>query len=218
MVEQAAPRPGSAAVSGLARRVRRGLLLAAVLAPAVFAACGDNDDCEYGTCVEESGTRLIDRICATDEAEDPACELEGAAEQTSGITADSIGFRLGEQAGSLLIHMQAIADATYFYSGTFSIKVLATTREPGASQRLTTQLTWGTCGATCPAAPPPSSIEVHDEYAWVTVVADAVAPGTATLPDDAVLTLSGAGIDIADIRSISTFAEGCSIAGPVGSR
>jgi hypothetical protein len=163
--------------------------------------------------------RLLDRVCNV-QLQGPACEVEGAIEQTSGVTADTIGFRLGGSsegdAGSLIIHMQAIEDAT-FASGIFDIEILAVAREPETKPRLTSRLTWGSCGQTCPVDPPPYAVEIYDEYTWVTVVAGQSSTGTA-LPYDAVLQLSGSGIDIADMRSTAVYPAGCSIAGPVGSR
>lgn len=226
MAERTQAQPAGSPASGLGRRVRRALLFGAVLAPAVVAAC-DDDTCENGTCVDESGMRLLDRVCDVDLLAGPSCGLEGVAEQVSGVTADSIGFRLGDaaqagapgQQGSLLIRMQALADVTYLASsGTFSVEVLAVAREPGTTPRLTSRLTWGACGQTCPGDPSPYAVEIYDEYTWITVVSGATAPTALPLPDDAMLTLSGAGIDIADIRAISVYPEGCSIAGPVGSR
>lgn len=199
-----------------ARRLRRFLLLGAAVAPAAFAAC-DGDTCERGICVDDSGMRLIDRVCEAPLPEGPACEVAGDAARTTGVTDDSTGFRLGEGAGSLSIHLAAL-DAATRSTGTFSIEVLAAASEQGTTPRLETTLTWGSCAQPCPPDPFPYVVEVDDEYQWVRVVADqAVASGT--VPYDAVLTLSGAGIDVADLRSVSVYDEyGCSIAGPVGSR
>lgn len=199
-----------------ARRLRRFLLLGFILAPAAFAAC-DEDPCEGGVCVDDSGMRLIDRVCEHRPPEGPACEVAGDAEQTTGVTEDSTGFRLGQGAGSLSIHLVALEAATRT-TGTFSVEALAAASEPGTTPRLEATLTWGSCAQTCPPDPFPYVVEVGDEYQWVRVVADqAVASGT--VPYDAVLTLSGAGIDVADLRSVSVYDEyGCSVAGPVGSR
>lgn len=199
-----------------ARRLRRFLLLGAVIAPAAVAACGA-DPCEGGVCVDDSGMRLIDRVCEDPLAEGPACEVAGDAERATGVTDDSTGFRLGQGSGSLSIHLAALEAATRT-TGTFSVEVLVAAREQGTSPRLEANLTWGSCAQTCPPDPFPYVVEVDDEYQWVRVVADqAVASGT--VPYDAVLTLSGAGIDVADLRSVSVYDEyGCSIAGPVGSR
>jgi hypothetical protein len=200
------------------RPLRRSCVLGILVGAVVLVAC-DEDPCDGGTCVSESGMRLLDRVCDV-QLQGPACEMEGAIEQTSGVTADTIGFRLGGssagESGSLIIHMQAVEDAT-FASGIFNIEILAAAREPGMKPRLTSRLTWGSCGQTCPGDPPPYAIEIYDEYTWVTVVADESSPGAA-IPYDAVLQLSGSGIDIADMRSTAVYPVGCSIAGPVGSR
>jgi hypothetical protein len=219
MAEQDAACAGKPVTQGPSRRLRRLLVLAVLLGAAALAAC-DGDSCENGTCVSESGMRLLDRVCEVPLQEGPACELEGAAEQTSGVTADTIGIRLGAsadaEAASLLIHVKALEAAT-LSSGIFDVEILAAAREPGTKPRLTSRLTWGSCGQTCPVDPPPYAVEIYDEYTWVTVVADEASPGT-TLPYDAVLQLSGSGIDIADMRSTAEYPVGCSIAGPLGSR
>ncbi|MCC6552808.1 MAG: hypothetical protein IT372_07270 [Polyangiaceae bacterium] len=197
------------------RRTCRRLLLTIPLGLGAFAACND-DPCEGSTCVDESGMRLLDRVCASELEGGPACELSGAAEQTSAISADTIGFRLGDAGGSLTIHLQAV-DAVSYASGAFDIEVLAVARNSGTTPMLTSTFTWGGCAQGCPPDPPEYTVGVPDEYAWIRVVSDQ--PTTAsTLEYDATLTLAGAGIDIADIRSTTVYEPSCSIAGPIGSR
>jgi hypothetical protein len=205
---------GSSRAGALRRRGSRLFLIALPLGFAAFAACGD-DPCDGGTCVDESGARLLDRVCAQDLSEGPACQVSGAAEETSSVTADTIGFRLGDEGGSLTIHLQALEAVTYA-SGYFDIEVLAAARNAGSTPRLTSTFTWGSCAASCPTDPQPYEVFIPEEYAWITVVSGQMSTG-ATLQYDAALTLSGAGVDIADMRSTTTYPQGCSIAGPVGS-
>jgi len=199
----------------LATRLRRPLLLA-VLGAASFGACG-GDNCDDGICTEESSARLLDLACGSGSKQ--SCKVSGDAEQVTGITEDTVGFRLGESGGTVIIPVDAIGTEMVL-SGELAVQVLVAAVEEGASPELSAKLTWGSCTA-CPVDPPPFIGQVAHDYTWVTVVAGQPNAGltAGTIPADAALTLSGRGIEVADLRTIVRSQEfGCSIAGPLGAR
>jgi len=75
---------------------------------ALFAACGGGETCDNGTCVSQSGTRLIDRICRQSVPGGAACEASGGALQTTGITGDSSGYQLNGPSATLTVHLAAL--------------------------------------------------------------------------------------------------------------
>lgn len=190
------------------RRPVRWLVLWAALGPTLGPAC--EETCSYGdTCVEDSGMRLLDRVCAVRRREGDGCELQGAAERTTGLTADSIGFRLGGpggEEGSLAIDLSAVQDESSRGS-VFRLEVLVASSEPGSDPRLTVQIQRGTC-SSCGSDFPPEALGVGDEYTWVTVMN--IQDAASEIGGDAIVTLSGAGVDIADMRSFSSYdVPGC---------
>jgi hypothetical protein len=190
----------------------RPAIAAVVVACAAFAACG-GDGCEDGFCTDESSARLLDVVC-----EDPeACVVAGDAARTTGITEDTIGFRLGDGAGTLTLRMSEIAAETPSFQSDLDLQVLVAASADGASAELSAHLTWGSC-TSCPQDPGPFIGQVAHDYIWVTVATQTFLQGSSEpLPPDAVLVLSGRGIDIADLRTIVTTPQiGCSIAAPVG--
>jgi hypothetical protein len=76
---------------------RRHALCGILLAMCVAAACSEDVD---------SRARLLDEEC-----ERATCATEGNAEQVTGITADSIGFRLGPGIGKLTIPLGTFSRA-----------------------------------------------------------------------------------------------------------
>lgn len=188
-------------------------LAAAGISAAAAPACGDRS-CNGGVCTSDSAVRQIDTLCnGAVDAGVQACELSGDVKKTTGITEDTTGFVMNN--GSLVIHLAALPAAQY-PAGTFDVEVLAASIKGSASLKAT--LTWGSCGK-CTPDPNAFTAQIPSEYEWVRVVtAQTTAPADASIPTNATLTLTGAGIDIADLRTTSTFTPGCSIVGPVGAR
>ncbi len=197
------------------RRARRraaaaGLALA-LAAGYALSACQDH--CDAGQCTVDSRIRMLDELCdqvLTTGA--PACELSGDARETTGITADTVGYRLGPGGGTLAIRLNAI-DGTGYSSGSFDIEVLVGASDEDRAGRLTATLDWGSCDAGCVSSVPGYEVELDHDYEWEPVVRGASPPGGG-VSDDAVLILSGVGIDIADVHTVSRYLQGgCSIAG-----
>jgi hypothetical protein len=126
------------------------------------------------------------------------CTTGGDAKQVAGITNDAIAFHFGPSTGSLSIHLsafEAIRDPTW------SFDVLARSTRPEGSE-LFRILTWSTCAA-CPPDPSDASGRVTQDYSWVRALNDysGMSDASEALPNDAVITLRGADIDIVNVRT-----------------
>ncbi len=125
-----------------ARRVRRftlGLLVVAA------GACGR----------EDGEARLVDRACRSGR-----CMTSGSARQVSGITSDSVGFRLGPGPGKIVIPLPTFSSQG---NNSFHVELLA-----AGTGRLRTRLTQGTCdpsGSGCSLVDSASSF-LGREYRW----------------------------------------------------
>lgn len=195
-------------------RLRVALVVAVLAGAAVIVpACSDRS-CNGNLCTTASAARQIDTLCSDSDAGSPTCELSGNAQQTTGITDDTTGIVLDD--GALIVHLVGLP-AAQFPVGTFDVELLVATTD-GSMQSISSKLTWGSCG-NCSTDPPTLDTTVSGDYSWVRVVTGQVtAPIGLRIPNDATLTLTGTNIDIADIRTTSTSASGCSIAGPIGAR
>lgn len=192
------------------RRAATGGLVLALAASYPLSACEDH--CDAGQCTVDSRIRMLDELCDQVLSNGaPACELSGDARETTGITADTIGYRLGPGGGSLTIRLNAI-DGTGYSSGSFDIEVLVGASDEDRPGRLTATLDWGSCDAGCFSSVPAYEVELDHDYEWEPVVRGASPPGN-VVSDDAVLVLSGVGVDIADVHTVSRYLQGsCSIA------
>jgi hypothetical protein len=212
-------------VDGFRRESYRGWLgafIAAGILALSLSACGDKDVCRSGDstpeCSQEAGGirfvttceasdpfgqqscltlsegRTLDVLCGK-ASNSPDCTLHEDAHKTTGITEDTTGILLDQGSGALTLTVNA------FDSGAFEsdipdfdtresglrIEILAASVGEGTA---TLNATLGPC-ADCPA---PASFTVNPDYAWIQV---------ARLPPHGpagTLVLSGAGIEIADIR------------------
>jgi hypothetical protein len=189
------------------------LVAAAIGAPAL-ASCTNRSSDSYS---DDSDARTLDGLCArTMQDGQPACETSGGAERTTGISEDTTGFHLGTD-GVLTIHLAALANETGLYGATdLEVQVLVAATSSRAT--LTATTTWGACAGECPPDPAPTMATISEEYGWTTVLAQSAPSYLPMVPEDAVLTLSGTGIDLADLRTRSNHLAACSIAGPVGAR
>lgn len=99
----------------------------------IAAACSANVD---------SRARLLDEEC-----QKATCATEGNAEEVTGITADSIGFRLGPGVGKVTIPLSTF---TRFGSDSFSVEVLVA--GAGAFHARLMQRTCSEGGGSCAGA------------------------------------------------------------------
>jgi hypothetical protein len=158
-------------------------------------------------CDAEEQTLLLDTICRgtfspTTGLPATACTTTGDVELVTGVSDDVTGVHFGSSGrGELRLRINAIAAAN---QGTWSFEVLAAASRPESTSLFRT-LTWGSCGATCPADPPDIEAEVTEDFAWLHVVDDS--PGSnfsqsfVPVPDDAQLVFRGADIDLVDVRT-----------------
>lgn len=146
--------------------------------------CEAADSSGLQACLTVSEGRTLDVLCG--EASSPLdCALADDARKTTGITEDTTGILLDQGSGTLTLNLEAFTSGE-LESG-LRIEILAASVGDGPAEL---DATLGPC-ADCPA---PASITVNQDYAWIEVarLPQQVAPGT--------LVLSGAGIEIADIR------------------
>ena len=127
-----------------ARRVRRFALGLVVVAA---GACGR----------EDGEARLVDRACRSGR-----CVTSGSARQVSGITSDSVGFRLGPGPGKIVIPLPTFTSQG---NNSFHVELLA-----AGSARLKTRLTQETCdssGSGCSIAEVDTASNfLEREYRW----------------------------------------------------
>lgn len=157
-------------------------------------------------CSTEPQVRVLDNICNPDLDEyyygstgsSNACTVSGDARETTGVSADTIGFKLGPGTGSLHIRMNAIQAV---YSSVWSLDVLAASARPEGSTIFRT-ITWGSCASSCPADPDDTEAALAEDFEWITMVTGetGAVQFSDPIPDDALLTFTGADIDIVDIR------------------
>ncbi|MBE7484574.1 MAG: hypothetical protein HS104_31985 [Polyangiaceae bacterium] len=163
----------------MAERRRRGIVVLALLG---CSACFDFTDPAPGD------PRLLDRVCSLPED----CTTSGSAERTTGITADSVGFRLGPGGGSVTITLVSTSG-----SGARELEVLAS----GA----------GTLRVTSAALGVSEVFDLRADYDWYRVAGD---PGSSS---NVVIDLGVEGdsrAEVADLRAQGLDHSGCSVAAP----
>jgi hypothetical protein len=175
--------------------------IAMVLALPLLCACG-----------ADGRPMLLDQVCrgsSLNGSGTPNCTLGGDAEYVSGITADSRAVRLGPSGqGSLSILISALGAAS---QPNWSVEVLVAAGRPEGSI-LYRSMTWGSCPQSCPADLGDVEAALDQDFQWARVITDAKGqttstpmpgfpPTVAAIPDDAVITLRGADIDIVDLRT-----------------
>lgn len=199
------------------RRSTRAWIAAAFAVVASAHAIGAcTRQCSGGECTDTSEVRLIDRVCRQRAEEGPLCEVGPGAVQSTGITGDTIGFHLGDEGGSLVIHLQGLEGVRM--GEKFDIEMLMASTDPAGS-RVEAHLDWGSCGEGCPTNPQVFDTSVTPDYHWVAIEIGQESATAPSLPYDAVLRVVGTSIDIADLRVSSVSPEiACSIARPIGAR
>lgn len=171
----------------------RGFLLVAV--PLVFG------------CAAEPQPLLLDTVChnvfSQSGVQSESCTVSGDVELTSGVSKNVIAVRFGPSGvGELRIRLNAITAST---QQRWSLEALVASTRPEGST-LFRSLTWGSCGATCPADPADVQATASEDFEWVRVIDD-YEGGTfdpsafQPIPDDAALIFRGADIDLIDIAT-----------------
>jgi hypothetical protein len=190
---------------------RLGVLLAALL---------------LGGCAADAGSvRLLDRLCATrvetSGSTEPVwgCALSGDARATTGLPGDSTGVELGPGYGMLKIRLAAL-DRLALWPGAlhraeWSLDALVASARDGRTVLLRA-MTWGAC-RDCPDDPPDVAFSLPEDYDWAGLAQALPGVGepdsyedATVIPADAWFVLSGADVQIADVRlpGIDPTAEG----------
>jgi hypothetical protein len=152
----------------------------------------------------ETQSILLEQLCSQPPAANTgiaACTLEGDAQRTSGLTADSTAIRLGPSSGALRIRLNLFPVAQQQWS----LEALAAARPLRPEGNLLFRsIDFGSCDAvTCPDQPPDTQAPLSEDFQWAVMVESlpgSATPGTVP-PDDASLILRGADIDILELRS-----------------
>lgn len=132
--------------------------------------------------------RLLDRVCSVPED----CTTSGSAERTTGITADSVGFRLGPGSGSVTITLVSTSG-----TGAGEFEVLAS----GA----------GTLRVTSAALGVSEVFDLRADYDWYRVTGEAGSTGNIVFD----LGVEGESrAEVADLRAKGLDHAGCSVAAP----
>jgi hypothetical protein len=151
-------------------------------------ACSACFDFNYED-VEPDDPRLLDRACN----EIDACPTTGSAQRTTGITADSIGYRLGPGDGSVTITLAPVTGA-----GSFVFELLLA----GEGQ----VQVWSTAFYDV--------LTLSDEYEW-----HSIAGGTPYGSDSSIeikIAVTGDAVaELADIRAVGLDYAGCSVRPPL---
>lgn len=158
-------------------------------------------------CAAEPQPLLLDTVCrnffSPNGTQSAACTVSGDVKLTSGVSRDVTAVRFGPKGvGELRIRLNAIAATT---QPTWSLEALVASTRPEGST-LFRSLTWGSCGATCPADPADVQANVSEDFQWVRVIDDYAGsnfdPATfQTIPDDAALIFRGADLDLLDLAT-----------------
>lgn len=152
---------------------------------------------------------LLDTVCNTDISPSGApspiepCIASGDVTITTGVSRDVMGVRFGPSGqGEFRIRLNAIGAVNADRWTMFAL--VASTRPEGST--LFRSMTFGSCGASCPADPPDIEVAVDEDYALVRVVDDLeganFTEGSAQfVPDDASITFRGADMDLIGIST-----------------
>jgi hypothetical protein len=161
-----------------------------------------------GGCQAEDQVLMLDTICrnffspTTGQSLEP-CTTSGDVEIVTGVSEDVTAVHFGSNGtGEFRIRINAISAANQ--SAQWSFEALAaSSRSEGSS--LFRTLTWGSCGATCPADPPDIEAEVTEDFEWLRVIDDYAGSNFNTtfvpVPDDAAISFRGADLDLIDVRT-----------------
>ena len=156
----------------------------------VFAACG----------VEPMTAGLFEQVCSESSlygSPGPSpCLLGGDAAETSGLAEGDLGFRFGPSGGTLQIRLEALPIPDAAKPVTLELLV-ASSVATGAE--LLRNVDWGSCGIYCPPSVPAKKELLGEDPAWLPLL-EAVTWYPTTVPGDATLRLSGANVDLYELR------------------
>ncbi len=194
----ARPKSPSSAKRFWSARVRSALLGQTLATAALLGLSG---------CATADSVMLLDQVCKATYApasnnpiNGDACTVAKDARETTGLTGDSLAFRLGPSTGELRIRLDVIPAVT---SANWAIEVLAASSRPEGST-IYREINWGSCKG-CPSTPKDAEAALGEEFEWVRVIENQPAfqtwSSSAALASDSLIIFRGADIDIVDIRT-----------------
>jgi hypothetical protein len=166
----------------------RGLWL--VLAAVCFGACSDD---------VESQARLLDEAC-----EGVPCQTTGSARQTTGITEDSVGFKLGPSPGTVTIPLPDFSEAG---DDSFDVEVLVAGRGS-----YTGSLRQPCSSAGCNPVVDSTTASIPREYEWRSVGVFLGNKSTFQNFEVELEVAEGSELDLADVRYDTFDHVNCSVA------
>lgn len=125
----------------------------------------------------------------------PLCTTSGDVTVVAGLTGDAKAYRFGPGTGELNIRLSPLVG--FEPNGAFFVDVLALSSRSEGSTLFRT-MTWGSCTA-CPDDPSDLQVALTDEPVWAPAVSPVL--GVAGAPEDALITLRGADLDIVELRT-----------------
>ena len=157
-------------------------------------------------CNTEDSVLLLEQICratfsigTSSSVNGDACTVAGDAQETSGLTGDSLAFRLGPKTGELRIRLDVIEAVT---NSSWSLDVLAASNRPEGST-IYGEINWGSCSGR-PSTPKDAEASLGEGFEWVNMVdnqAGVSVWGSVDLASNSLIIFRGADVDIIDLRT-----------------
>jgi hypothetical protein len=156
----------------------------------------------WSACGGDEQALRLEQVCGQPPVpqQSAPCRLIGDAQETTGITGDSLAIRFGSAGGALEIRINALGAPL---EQTWSFEVLAAARPlRPEGNLLVRKLDFSSCDAvSCPEQPVDSQAALDEDFQWAVMVETIPGSNSNPIPDSAKLILEGADIDIVDIRT-----------------
>jgi hypothetical protein len=151
----------------------------------LVTTCGAADVSGIQSCDVVSAGQTLEALCGAPEATS-GCALGGDARRVTGTIEETTGVLLDQGGGTLTVSIPDLAPSEVELSSGLTIEILAAAAGAGPVELTVTP-------TPCTGCPGPSTVTVGHTPAWIPV-AEVSAEGGGTL------TLSGAGVEIDDLR------------------
>ena len=149
-----------------------------------------------GGCSVDRELLTLNEVCEPSFEQQRPCYVTGDARLTDGLGDGVTAAQLGDSGGEFHIMINRIAAS----SSDWSLDVLA--RSTTGTSTMTRIITYGSCGASCPAEPGDAQVELTEDFNWGAVVRDEPGVGTPSeVPPDAEIIFLGQSIDIIAMRT-----------------
>jgi hypothetical protein len=151
----------------------------------LITTCSAPDVSGVQSCDVLSEEQTLAAMCGAAHASS-GCALGGDARRVAGTLEATTGVLLGQGGGTLTVSLPDLSTSSVGLSSALTIEILAAAVGQGPAELTVTE-------GPCQGCPEPAMVPVGHDPAWIPV---ANASGDGSVP----LTLSGAGIEIDDLR------------------